>query len=109
MNLILIYILNYFYHFQPFLYYKKCAYFKEVIRRDFDQCVVIGKMECSVHLYSSPCLGLSHSVKYLVEIENFTDQVLLMARSEIHSGYFDAPPTPEIMPGRKESYNGVKG
>ena len=30
--------MNYFYHFQPFLYYKKCAYLKEVIRRDFDQC-----------------------------------------------------------------------
>jgi hypothetical protein len=38
LNLILLYILNYFYHFQPFLYYKKCAYLKEVIRRDFDQC-----------------------------------------------------------------------
>ena len=38
-NLILIYILNYFYHFQPFSYYKKCAYLKEVIRRDSDQCV----------------------------------------------------------------------
>ena len=31
--------LNYFYHFQPFLYYKKCVRLKEVIRRDFDQCV----------------------------------------------------------------------
>ena len=39
-NLILIYILNYFYHFQPFSYYKKCAYLKEVIRRDSDQCVM---------------------------------------------------------------------
>ena len=38
LNLILLYILNYFYHFQPFIYYKKCAYLKEVIRRDFDQC-----------------------------------------------------------------------
>ena len=38
LNLILLYILNYFYHFQPFLYYKKCAYLKEVIRPDFDQC-----------------------------------------------------------------------
>ena len=54
-------------------------------------------------------LGLSHSVKYLVEITNFTDQVLVMARSEVHSGYFNEPPPPEIMPGRKESYNGVKG
>ncbi len=31
-------ILNYFYHFQPFLLSKKCAYLKEVIRGDFDQC-----------------------------------------------------------------------
>ena len=38
LNLILLNILNYFYHFQPFLYYKKCAYLKEVIRPDFDQC-----------------------------------------------------------------------
>ena len=36
--LILIYILNYFYHFQPLSYYKKCAYLKEVIRQDSDQC-----------------------------------------------------------------------
>ena len=38
LNLILLYNLNYFYHFQPFLYYKKCVRLKEVIRRDFDQC-----------------------------------------------------------------------
>ena len=38
LNLLLLYILNYFHHFQPLLYYKKCAYLKEVIRRDFDQC-----------------------------------------------------------------------
>jgi hypothetical protein len=40
LNPILIYILNYFYHFRPFSYYKKCAYLKEVIRRDSDQCGV---------------------------------------------------------------------
>ena len=38
LNLILIYILNYFHHFQPLLYHKKCAYLKEVIRRYSDQC-----------------------------------------------------------------------
>ena len=38
LNLILLYILNYFYHFQPLLYHKKCAYLKDVIRWDFDQC-----------------------------------------------------------------------
>ena len=42
-NLILIYILNYFYHFQPFSYYKKCAYLKEVIRRDSEQCDGVAK------------------------------------------------------------------
>mgnify|MGYP001333658055 CR=1 FL=1 len=41
-NLIHIYILNYFYHFQPFSYYKKCAYLKEVIRWDSDQCGLSG-------------------------------------------------------------------
>ena len=41
LNLILLYNLNYFYHFQPFLYYKKCVRLKEVIRRNFDQCVNI--------------------------------------------------------------------
>ena len=40
LNLFLIYILKYFYHFQTFLYYKKCAYLMEVIRQDFDQFVV---------------------------------------------------------------------
>jgi len=45
LNLILIYILNYFYHFQPFSYYKKCAYLKEVIRRDSDQCVTLALIE----------------------------------------------------------------
>ena len=39
MNLIVSYILNYFYYFQPFLYYKKCVRLKGVIRRYFDQCV----------------------------------------------------------------------
>ena len=43
LNLILVYILNYFYHFQPFLSFEKCAYLKEVIRRDFDQCVLDAK------------------------------------------------------------------
>ena len=41
LNLILSYILNYFHHFQPFLYYKKCVTLKEVIRPNFDQCGAI--------------------------------------------------------------------
>ena len=44
MNLFLSYILNYFHHFQPFLYYKKCARLKEVIRPNFDQCVLLLQM-----------------------------------------------------------------
>ena len=38
-------ILIYFYHFQPFLLFKKCAYLKEVIRRDFDQCVRLLRLK----------------------------------------------------------------
>ena len=38
-------ILNYFHHFQPFLLCKMCAYLKEVIRRDFDQCVLFDELE----------------------------------------------------------------
>ena len=40
LNLILIHILDSFYHFQSFLYHKNCAYLKEVIRQNFDQCVI---------------------------------------------------------------------
>ena len=46
LNLILIYILNYFYHFRLFSYYKKCAYLKEVIRRDSDQCAAYCSHLC---------------------------------------------------------------
>ena len=45
LNLIHSYILNYFHHFQPFLYYKKCARLKEVIRPNFDQCGQYGSIE----------------------------------------------------------------
>ena len=41
LNLILIHILDSFYHFQSFLYHKNCAYLKEVIRWDFDQCETV--------------------------------------------------------------------
>ena len=69
-NLILIYILNYFYHFQPFSYYKKCAYLKEVIRRDSDQCGLAWfryKRELPTgHIGFSLCLCLSQSThKYI--------------------------------------------
>ena len=52
LNLILLYILNYFHHFQPLLYYKKCAYLREVIRRDFDQCdIVLKNKTCSIQKF----------------------------------------------------------
>ena len=58
---------------------------------------------------SSGFSTMSDSVRYMVEIDNFTDQPLELVRSEIHSGYVGAPPAPAIMPGEKESYNFHKG
>ena len=55
LNLIFLYILNYFYHFQPFSYYKKCAYLKEVIRRDFDQCESAPNPIILSFFYGSMC------------------------------------------------------
>ena len=43
--------------------------------------------------------SMDYSVKYKVEIENFSDQPLELVRSEIHSGYLNNPPPPVIMPG----------
>ena len=61
LNLILSYNLNYFYHFQPFLYYKKCVRLKEVIRRDFDQCDLLRDTLQLAYPISSwqhkPCLA----------------------------------------------------
>ena len=51
---------------------------------------------------------MDYSVKYKVEIENFSDQPLELVRSEIHSGYLHNPPAPVIMPGKRESYNAHK-
>ena len=53
--------------------------------------------------------SMDYSVKYKVEIENFSDQPLELVRSEIHSGYLHNPPPPVIMPGKKESYSAHKG
>ena len=73
LNLILSNNLNYFHHFQPFLYYKKCARLKEVIRRDFDQCgVLIHLIHCvQLILFGIGCdtfisfmfIGLKYYVK----------------------------------------------
>ena len=40
LNLIFLYILNYFYHFQPFLYYKNLVRFNLGIRIKKSQCVL---------------------------------------------------------------------
>ena len=61
--LILIYILNYFYHFQPLSYYKKCAYLKEVIRRDSDQC---GNIVPEINDSGPMCITDLFQNKYLV-------------------------------------------
>ena len=53
--------------------------------------------------------SMDYSVKYKVEIENFSDQPLELVRSEIHSGYLHNPPSPVIMPGKRESFSAHKG
>jgi hypothetical protein len=52
--------------------------------------------------------SMSYGVKYLVEIENFTNQPLHLVNFEIHSGHVQCPPSNIIMAGHKESYNGCK-
>ena len=82
LNLILSYNLNYFYHFQPFSYYKKSVRLKEVIRRDFDQCDLVGLtgLDCG-----GVCLPVIHTV------HNFLSSYLKMCiqtREQLfHGGY----------------------
>ena len=52
--------------------------------------------------------SMSYGVQYMTEIENFTNQPLILIRSEVVSGYLGSPPTTVVMPGRKESYNAHK-
>ena len=48
--------------------------------------------------------SVDYSVKYMVQIINFTDQPLQLVREEVHSGSMHTRPTPTIMPGGNESY-----
>ena len=48
--------------------------------------------------------SVDYSVKYMLEIINFTDQPLQLVYSEVHSGHMHTRPSPKIMPGRNESY-----
>ena len=44
-----------FLSFQPFSYYKKCAYLKEVIRRDSDQCEIENPVKYGALKYVKSC------------------------------------------------------
>ena len=48
--------------------------------------------------------SMDYKVKYMVEIENLSDQPLHLVRSEVHSGYVNAPPPPAILPGKCPLY-----
>ena len=48
--------------------------------------------------------SMDYKVKYMVEIENLSDQPLHLVRSEVHSGYVNAPPPPAILPGKGPLY-----
>ena len=48
--------------------------------------------------------SVDYSVKYMVQIINFTDEPLQLVREEVHSGSMHTRPTPTIMPGGNESY-----
>ena len=48
--------------------------------------------------------SVKYTVKYKVEIINFTDQLLQLVRSEVHSGSLHTKPAPTIMPGGSASY-----
>jgi hypothetical protein len=51
-------ILNYFYHFQPYLLFKNFAYLKEVIIRDFDKFIRVllirGRLAVGAFVSSAP-------------------------------------------------------
>ena len=52
--------------------------------------------------------SMSHRVKFLVEIENFTNQPLHWVKLEMKSGGFQSPPANVIMAGDKKSFSGRK-
>ena len=52
-------------------------------------------------------VNMAHSVKFKMEIENFTDQPLKWVTCRIHSGHVQEPPL-DIRPGFKEVFSGRK-
>ena len=50
----------------------------------------------------------SYGVQYKVEIDNFTNQPLILLKSGIKSGHVQKPPKGFIGPGSRECYNGHK-
>ena len=57
---------------------------------------------------SSAYINMARPVKFLVEIENFTNQPLHWVNSEMKSGGFKSPPVNVIMAGHKGSFSGHK-
>ena len=51
---------------------------------------------------------MSHKVKFLLEIENFTNESLHWVNSEMKTGVFHNSPPYVIMAGNKESFSGRK-
>ena len=50
---------------------------------------------------------MDHIVKYMVEVENFTDEGLHLVKCQIHKGQIQKPPK-DIRPGFKEAFSGCK-
>ena len=49
---------------------------------------------------------MSHKVKFLVEVENFTRQPLNFVKAQMKFGGFQNMPRSVILAGEKESFNG---
>ena len=57
---------------------------------------------------SAAFLTMSHQVKFLVEVENFTRQPLYFVKYQMKSGGFQKCPPRVILAGNKESFSGRK-
>ena len=55
---------------------------------------------------SAAFLTMSHKVKFLVEVENFTRQPLNFVKAQMKYGGFQNMPPSVILAGNKESFNG---
>ena len=96
-NFIFSIILNYFYHFQPFLLFKKCAYLKEVIRRDSDQCgKYCKKKDIKVKWIWSIFQNIGGHCKFCLLIAHTISLLICTHRSDFESGRKVA-----LQPGKK--------